>query len=289
MEEREAIRALGSVGLRPRHALAIPGGCAYWTFDVDGARIARFPRNRDVAESTHRELALLPELAEKLSFAIPDPTHDGVWQGQPFFVYRRILGRPLEPDDATVEILDALGAMLGELHEFPVERAAPLLGTGDPGSAWRDHLEELWTTIESEALPAMEPDLGDRVAREYHAFLATDFNFPHCVVHNDLGLEHILINDSTSTLSGFIDFESAWIGDPAVDFVPLRADLGRAAFETVSSGRDLGERLEPRMHFYRWLGSVHAVLYGVNEGADAELVDGLAQLRERIESSPHAG
>ncbi len=39
-----------------------------------------------------------------------------------------------------------------------------------------------------------------------------------------------------------------------------------------------------RMHFYRWMGSVHAIIYGVTQGVQAELVNGRQELARRIDA-----
>lgn len=101
-------------------------------------------------------------------------------------------------------------------------------------------------------------------------------------MHNDLGAEHVLLDENTSEPVGIIDFKSATIGDPAVDFVPLRALLGPGAMTEALQGRDLGPRLDRRLWFYRWMGSVHAIIYGITEGLEEERSGGIAVLRRRI-------
>ncbi len=94
--------------------------------------------------------------------------------------------------------------------------------------------------------------------------------------------EHVLLDGSTGAPCGLIDFEDATVGDPAVDLTPLVATLGARALPALRHDRDLGERLQDRLWFYRWVGSLHAVLYGVSAGVDAERVDGIRELRRRI-------
>jgi hypothetical protein len=50
--------------------------------------------------------------------------------------------------------------------------------------------------------------------------------------------------------------------------------------------RHLGERLAERMWFYRWMGSVHAVIYGVREHNEEELVAGASELQRRLDARP---
>jgi aminoglycoside phosphotransferase (APT) family kinase protein len=95
MDAADALAALTEAGITAGSVESILGGWAYWTFDVAGEWIARFARNDDIAAATVRELSLLPELCEWVPFQVPVPTHRGTWNELPFFVYRRIAGRPI--------------------------------------------------------------------------------------------------------------------------------------------------------------------------------------------------
>jgi aminoglycoside 2''-phosphotransferase len=273
--------ALRRVGLEPEHITSVPGGWANWTFELDGERIVRFPRTDAVALATHRELALLPELATSVSFAVPVPERIASLGDRPFFTYRRIAGRPLTGGGAP-DVAVAIGAVLAELHAFPVDRAAQLLRLGDPARVWQDRYEDLWETIAQVALPELPADLADEVRRRYAGFVEHPPAFPVCLVHNDLGPEHVLLDESTGAPCGLIDFEDATVGDPAVDVAPLVGTLGHRALPALQHGRDLGERLLDRMWFYGWVGSLHAVIYGVTAEVEAELVGGIRELRRRI-------
>lgn len=283
VDTNEAMAALQSVDIASTRVTPILGGWAYWTFDVDAHHIARFPRNDEIAAAAHRELALLPALAEEVSFMVPDPSHKGIWVDRPFMVYPRIPGRALTRSHRSPELLGRLKDMLAELHQFSPERASQLLGTGPPREAWQKHFEELWPVIEMLALPTMDEQLADRVRREFGWFLESPFDVPRCLIHNDLGPEHILIDPTTGLPTGLIDFESAWVGDPAIDFVPLRAHLSPQDFDAVLGGRDLGDGLAERMRFYRWMGSVHAIIHGVSEDRKDELAAGVEELRRRLD------
>jgi aminoglycoside phosphotransferase (APT) family kinase protein len=273
---------LAGVGVAAQRVAPIPGGWAYWTFDVDGTRIVRFPRNEKIATATERELALLPELARSLRFAVPVPEAVGQWDDKPFFVYQRISGSAVDPQRCGREVLSQVAAMLDAIHAFDVDRAAALLGAGPPKEAWRRYFERLWPDVVAHALPVMSPALAHRVEHEFGEFLSRVDEVPCCLIHNDLGTEHILVDGSR--LVGMIDFESAWIGDPLVDFWPLWQRLPAERRAEFVGTRDFGARVPERRHFYRWMGSVHAIMYGVTGSDDAELAAGLAELPRRMDA-----
>lgn len=185
---------LAGVDLDASRIEPVLGGWASWTFDVDGTWIVRFPRNKVTANAVRRELALLLELAEHVSFAVPRPTHRGAWRSRPFFTYRRIPGRGLRRTYASPAVARVLAKMLAELHGFPVDQAALLLEAGDPDHAWRRRYEELWPEVAEKVLPLLDGQLADEVRRSCDGFLAAPLDFPSCLVHNDLGPEHVLLH-----------------------------------------------------------------------------------------------
>lgn len=282
VEEPEVRRALHRVGLDPVSMRVIPGGWANFTYDLDREFIVRFPRTDAIALATHRELLLLPDLAPRLSCSVPMPTHISTWRDRPFFAYRRIHGVPLRPGDIRGRVVTTMASVLRELHAYPADRAAKLLNLGAAEHVWKHRYEDLWEVIDEVALPQMEADLADTVRRRFAAMLDDPPDFPVSFIHNDLGLEHVLIDQHTRDPVALIDFEDATVGDPAVDFVPLVAAVGRQALPALTADRDLGGRLLDRLHFYRWMGSVHAIIYGVTTGLDEECRAGLSELRRRI-------
>ena len=92
-------KALATVGLDPVTVVPVLGGWANFTFELDGVSMVRFPSSPGVAESTRRELRLLPALAPFVDFEIPEPALMGEWNGWPFFTYGKLDGRPLRSDD----------------------------------------------------------------------------------------------------------------------------------------------------------------------------------------------
>ena len=78
-------------------------------------------------------------------------------------------------------------------------------------------------------MPLLAPTIARQVALEYEQFIDTRSHVPVCLIHNDLGPEHILVDHRTRTPVGIIDFDDTAIGDPVVDLVWLRRVLGAHA------------------------------------------------------------
>lgn len=264
-------------GIDVRAVAAIPGGWASWTFDIDGAWILRIARRQDVAAAHRRELRLLPLLADAVSFAVPRPEHVGEWAGHVFLAYRKIAGRALEPGDAVIEV----AAMLRALHGFPADVARNALGCAGTTEEWRHGYADLWRETSTSALPLLDGELRDVLAARYAAFLAGAGDFTPVLVHRDLGVEHVLVDPATRRPVGLIDFEDAAVGDPAIDFAGLLASLGGRRTQEVLDAYGGPVGLE-RVRDYWWIGSLHAVLYGVRFDDAAIRDDGIAGLRGRL-------
>lgn len=281
MEVAEAREALATVGLSPLRVEPVLGGWANFTFELDGSSMVRFPSSEGVAESTARELRLLPELGRSVDFAIPSPVATGTWRGWPFFTYRKLEGRPLRAADDSASTRRRLAEILRQLHSFPLSRATDLLGIDDATSAWRRRYEQLWPLVESTALPQLPADVADQVAEAYRTFVAAELDLSPCLVHNDLFSDHVLV-DGPGDVTGIIDFEDSCIGDPIIDFVPLVEALGSGVLNQLSAGRSLGSDAPTRFWFYRWMSGIHNIIYGASEGAEAELRSGIAEVRARL-------
>jgi aminoglycoside phosphotransferase (APT) family kinase protein len=267
----------------------ITGGWSSWTFEVGGQWILRVARNPEVAMAHRRELGLLPELAAAVPFEVPLPRLSGEWKGFPYMAYRRLPGRALRPTDQ----VDGVVPMLRALHAFPVERAAVLLGRSsrpdeagamvDMIAAWRAEKLRFRAEVERKVLPLADQDVGRLLAAEFDTFLDNAEDLVPCLVHNDLGVGHILVDPTTTRPSGILDFEDATIGDPAVDFVGLLIALG--ASKTRQLVADYGNPISWRRLLFYWrTAPAFEVLYGLQERKSEHVHAGVAGLRRRLET-----
>ncbi|HYD09167.1 MAG TPA: aminoglycoside phosphotransferase family protein [Acidimicrobiales bacterium] len=250
----DAVARLRAAGVRCSSAEPIEGGWASWTFLVDGALIARFPRNGSVAAAHQRERALLPALARHMSFRVPEP-----FDVPDVFVYERIEGRPFRAGDD----VDAALAMIHELHTFPVDEAQRLLDA--PPRASR--LEAEWDGFVAHVFPLLDASLVARLGD----LRAPPLSAPETLIHADLGPEHVLVGDDGAPV-GIIDFEDAGVGDPEMDLLPVTRISGRPITDT--------------MWRYSCRGTLHALRYYVGEGLHDEIPGAVEALRRRLDARP---
>jgi 8-oxo-dGTP diphosphatase len=281
MTPDDARTALAAVGIEANEVVAIGDGWASWTFEVDGHRIVQFPRNAVVARGHERERAILPALAEHVSFAVPSLSITGEWNGLPFHGYEKLSGSALS--ESTLDCA-AVAAMLRELHSFPVARARLLLGDAGTVDEWRTGYEALWAAIATQVVPRLSVGVGGAVTREFADFIR-DVTFEPALVHRDLGPEHVLVGDGL----GMIDFEDVAIGDPIIDFVGIFNAFGlTAARAVIEQYGPIDPDYSVRLRFYRWMGSVHAALHALDTSDEALLADALEQISSRLAVRPRA-
>ncbi|MFD3917730.1 phosphotransferase family protein [Streptomyces sp. NPDC058595] len=251
-------------------------------YEVGGELIVRFSKEPDPvrrAAVVDREVRLLGAVAGVSPLAVPEPGFSDAEQG--CFAYFRLPGRPLIdlPLSRRAAHGAVIGARVGELlaalHAVPVGEAERLVDVDDqPGAVWLEEAADTYDVIVPSVpaahRPAVEAFLGEPPPDEGH---------PLVFSHNDLGIEHVLVDEATWTCTGVIDWSDAAICDPARDFGLLYRDLGATALH--SALRSYGARdgaIRDRAAFYARCGVLEDMAYGIETGRAAYLDKSLAAL-----------
>jgi aminoglycoside 2''-phosphotransferase len=254
----------------------IHGGWGSFTFLVDD-HILRFARTAEVAAAHHREAALLPLLAARMPFRVPEPDFFGSWgDASTCLGYPAIEGRAITGADDW----RGLAAVLRALHAFPVDTARDILGVDGAVARWRADHQRLWEQVVDQALPVLDADLRTRLTSAFTAFLGGDRDFTPTFVHGDLAPEHVLVDD-TGRVVGLIDFEDATVGDPAIDFAGLLTLLGPDRIDELLAAYGAPVHRE-RLRCYWWLAPVHDLLHGLTTHDRVITAEAMTTLRERL-------
>jgi aminoglycoside phosphotransferase (APT) family kinase protein len=179
-------------------------GWDYAVFRVDREWAFRFPRREVAVPGTEREIAVLPQIAERLPVGVPAPVFVGrpgehfrwPFYGARYFEGVEATGRPVDPT--------ALGTALRALHApeplEAVSSALPADPLGRVDMAVRlPRLRELG--IDAPTLVAAAEELPP--ARHT------------AVCHGDLHMRQLLVDGGT--LTGIVDWVDVCRSDPAVD------------------------------------------------------------------------
>lgn len=252
-------------------------------FLVNDELIVRFGKEDDPEGRAARagaEARLLAAVAGVSPVPVPEPSFTVDERG--CLAYFKLPGLPLIDADplrrpAEVgSVAVALGEFLGALHAVPVGEMAGLVETDDePMAVWAEESAQIYASISGVAVPP-----AHRPAVE--AFLGTpppadprDLVFSH----NDLGIEHVLVDPDAWTVTGVIDWSDAAITDPARDFGLLYRDLGSEALDRALSGyRADAEDVRARAGFYARCGVLEDMAYGLQTGHRKYLDKSLAAL-----------
>jgi len=242
-------------------------------YEVNGELIVRFSKEPDAARRAarvHQEADLLAAVRGIAPLPVPEPRFTVAERG--CLAYFKIPGLPLldlsQPPRLAVgaSIAATLGGLLAALHSVPLDSLAGLVGTDDqPPDEWRREAAESYLAV-AEEVPAMH-------RRRVEAFLeatAPEAGYVQVFSHNDLGVEHVLVEPDALTVTGVIDWSDAAICDPAYDFGLLCRDLGPAALELAIRGyrSDLNDlvTLAERAVFYARCSVLEDLAYGVETG-----------------------
>lgn len=269
----DAVRA-GVPGL-PVHSVVLIGeGTDNVAYEVNGELVVRFSKEPD---PVHRaglvsgEARLLAAVAKISPLPVPRPLFTDPQRG--CWAYSKLPGVPLLdlPQPQRLAFAPAIAAVLGEflgvLHAIPVQQMALLAGPDQtPLPQWRDEAAGDYAAVVRE-IPAAR-----RGAVE--AFLETappDQDGALVFSHNDLGIEHVLIDSSTGAVTGIIDWSDAALVDPAYDFGLLYRDLGPAALDSALNAYRAGvpTAFRRRAVFYARCGLLEDLAYGIRSGRSA--------------------
>ena len=242
-------------------------GTDHVAYLVDDRLVVRFAADGDPAR-VEREAAVLDAVAPVTPVAVPRPVFVVPEEG--CIAYERLPGVPLLDVPGAVRgehaavVGTRLGGLLRALHDLPRERMGALAGTDDvPLEDWHSEAAELRDAVAA----ALPPD----ALRAVDAFLAqAPPAGPAALVfsHNDLGIEHVLVDPATLDVTGVIDWGDAAVADPARDFGRILRDLGPAALDAAAAAYGVDAPLVDRVRFHARCALLEDLAYGLEGGGD---------------------
>ena len=256
---------------------------------VNSRWVFRFATVPDAVDTLHQEMAILNAIPTYLTLSIPDPVYANIQSanvGETFVGYRMIPGRPLWHDTyveiADPVILDRMASQLAhflyDLHHVPAEAIAPLdLPLEDTKENW----SAMYDQFRRKLFPHMRPDACEAVSQAFTEYLnhPSLHHFEPCLRHGDFGSGNILFDPGSRSISGIIDFGSACLGDPAVDFAGLYGSFGQAFYDRCVVDYPLMEAALPRVEFALSTFALQEALFGIENGDQGAFEAGIAEYR----------
>jgi len=196
--------------------------------------ILRVPRRPDVSAKLTEERRILDFIGPRLSVAVPN------WEvcSDELVAYRRLPGEPGltldasgQPvwhfDPSSPDFATALGRLVAELQAIDIEAASeagvPVVSASEVRARWRADLANV----------SAEFEIAPPLRKRWEAWLGNDALWPErtAFTHGELYAAHVLI-DGPARILGVLDWTTAKVGDPAVDF-SYQHMMGPAAFEAT--------------------------------------------------------
>ncbi|MCW2878975.1 MAG: hypothetical protein JWQ95_3075 [Sphaerisporangium sp.] len=255
-------------------------------YEVNGELIVRFNKESDSAARAAKvndDARLLATVADISPLPVPKPSFTVAEQG--CLAYFKLPGLPLidlpvpQRSAHSTSIAATLGELLTALHDVPAGRMAELVNTDDqPKELWLREAAETYATVADRVpmvhRPAVEAFLDAPPPTDGYALVFS---------HNDLGIEHVLIDPVAWTVTGVIDWSDAAIVDPAYDFGLIYRDLGPDAIRQALCSYRIDvhevEAIGARAAFYARCSVLEDMAYGIETGHDKYLDKSLAALK----------
>jgi Phosphotransferase enzyme family len=224
-------------------------------YEVDGELVVRFAKVPDPVEA-EREVRLLGEVAEISPILTPTPGFSVTELG--CLAYRKLPGQQLLGlAGAPAERLGAvLGRYLAVVNAVPVERMAGVVPVDD---------EPLARWLAEVRVPSAVPAVHRGRIEEFLSSSPPDDRPGLVFSHNDLGVEHVLVDPREWTVTGVVDWTDAAFTDPARDLGLLYRDLGPVGFE-AALGAYGSEEPRERAVFFARCAALEDLEYGIRSG-----------------------
>lgn len=203
---------------------------------VDDRWVFRFPRREMVIPGLMNEIAYLPRLASLLPLPIPNPIHLGQpsagyhwpFYGAPFLPGRELADAELD-DAACVALARPLGEFLRTLHRSNLDADLPLDPVRRADMTFRvPKTRERLAQLDDLGLWKAPPEAHDVI----DAAVRLGPPEPTAVVHGDLHLRHLLVDDhgQPTAVIDWIDLSRSTPGVDLALYWSLLPQEGRAEF-----------------------------------------------------------
>lgn len=244
-------------------------------YEVNHELIVRLSKDSNPlrrAQRVDRESRLLTTVAGVSAVSVPKPVFTVAGQG--CIAYFKLPGVPLleipQPQRLVhcKGIAATLGKLLTALHAVPLDRLTNLVGRdNDPPAQWLREAAEIYAMVAGEV-----PGRHRAAVEAFFAAPPPVEGYAPAFSHNDLGIEHVLIQPSSGRVTGIIDWSDAAIADPAYDFGLLYRDLGPTGLDVALGGyqTDVNDlvALADRAKFYARCSVFEDLAHGIGKGQD---------------------
>ncbi|MBP9850409.1 MAG: aminoglycoside phosphotransferase family protein [Candidatus Peribacteraceae bacterium] len=191
---------------------------------INDTWVFRFPHRKEYFSTFGNELSLLEELNKTIT-SLQIPNYTLMAKDKSFGGYSIIQGI-----ECTAEVFEKLSkeekdaastkiaSFLTELHTIPLEGIEKC---GIEKTDYVQYLRNLEKEYEAHLVNHLSKNEQENCKQFFTEYAEMIAKAPTTLIHGDFYWWHLLINPSTNTLSGVIDFADSCFSDPSRDFAGL--------------------------------------------------------------------
>lgn len=132
--------------------------------------------------------------------------------------------------------------------------------------AWHQQWRDMEQRARKSLLPLLSGAAAAQALHDLQTAVTTASTSPTAFIHGDLGGENLLVQPEDGQLVGVLDWDTAGVGDPAVDLAALRATLPRSVWTLLVDRVDGSDSMLCRADAYSATFGLQEALLGVADG-----------------------
>lgn len=201
--------------------------------------VCRFPKTDGAKEDLKNEIKILQVAQQFIDLPIPQLEYIE----DDFVSYPLIRGEALSRhqllrlDSYTQEqVIEQLAQFYQQLHSIPNDTIAAANIPSSIADRSREDMLELYEQVQQILFPHLWKHQRTWVHEHFEPLIngTLNLNTSTALIHGDLGCYHILFDPDRQCLSGIIDFGTAGVGNPAIDFAALLDNHGETVLKRLS-------------------------------------------------------
>lgn len=237
---------------------------------VNDEFVFRFVKRDFGYKDPQEEASLLHSLKKHITLPIPTP----FYQSSDALAYRLIRGKTLRRDvlmrlseDDRQAVANQLARFFKELHSVPVNEISGFELPKAPLQMNYDGWVNAYEQIREKVFPFLMPHSREWATEHFESYLAerSNFEIEFKMIHGDIPPYHIIFDEQTKRIGGVIDFGSAGLGDPAIDFGSIIYYYGESLMNRLYKVYAEAETYLRRARFFAGEKEIRWLLTGIEK------------------------
>lgn len=217
------------------HIVKLGEGWKSRAYLINQKTVFRFPKEKDGAIDTEKEIKVLPVLKKQISLNIPEFIFCGqLDNGYPFVGYNILPGEPMNEQlfhslstEIKGKIADQIAGFIDQISSFNIEQVKDI---NIAGNNFYQEYSKRFKQVKEKGFPHIDKKMQTYISFRFESYLANKDHFIYLpkLLHADLSLDHLLFDPKRQELSGIIDFGDMKMGDPDYEYLYLLEECGEA-------------------------------------------------------------